>query len=122
MLRKAELRPNKAQQIRGIPGAEPPVLFVDIDGVISLFGFGRPERPPGTFHSIDGIPHCIGHGCGPRLARLSERYELVWASGWEERANEYLPHILQMAGDPPWLPFHGRAVFGTPHSNPRGMA
>ena len=29
-------------------------------------------------------------------------FELVWASGWEERANEHLPHLL---GLPPELPF-----------------
>ena len=37
-----------------------PVLFVDIDGVISLFGFGSGDRPEGGFHWIDGIVHYIG--------------------------------------------------------------
>src|SRR5690242_5847804 len=68
--------------------AHRPVLFVDIDGVISLFGFGSRDRPEGGFHWIDGIVHYIGAASGGRLARLAERYELVWASGWEEKANE----------------------------------
>jgi hypothetical protein len=92
-----------------------PILFVDVDGVISLFGF-RPGTPPGVFHHIDGIVHCIGHDAGPRLRRLAERYELVWATGWEEKANEYLPHMLGL--DEPYLPvltFDGRAVFGSAH-------
>jgi hypothetical protein len=92
-----------------------PILFVDVDGVISLFGF-KPGTPPGVFHQIDGIVHCIGHDAGPRLRRLAERYELVWATGWEEKANEYLPHLLGL--DEPYLPvltFDGRAVFGSAH-------
>ena len=92
-----------------------PILFVDVDGVISLFGFERHGEPPGRFHLVDGIPHCIGHDCGGRLARLAERYELVWATGWEEKANEYLPRLLRLDGELPTLRFDGRAVFGTAH-------
>jgi hypothetical protein len=92
-----------------------PVLFVDVDGVISLFGFNPSGPPPGTFHSIDGILHCIGADAAARLARLANRYELVWATGWEEKANEYLVHILKMPADLPVLTFDGRAVFGSSH-------
>lgn len=96
--------------------AEPrPILFVDVDGVISLFGF-KPGTPPGAFHHIDGIVHCIGHEAGRRLKALESRFELVWATGWEEKANEYLPLLLAL--DQPELPvltFDGRAVFGSSH-------
>jgi hypothetical protein len=92
-----------------------PVLFVDVDGVISLFGFQPSEPLPGRFHSIDGILHCIGHDAASRLARLADRFQLVWATGWEEKANEYLVHILEMPGDLPVLTFDGRAVFGSAH-------
>jgi hypothetical protein len=95
--------------------ARRPILFVDVDGVISLFGF-KPGTPPGAFHHIDGIVHCIGHDAGPRLRRLAERYELVWATGWEEKANEYLPAILGLdERELPFLTFDGRAVFGSAH-------
>jgi hypothetical protein len=68
-------------------------LAVDIDGVISLFGFE--ERPPHTqLQLVDGVPHCISLPVGDRLLRLSEHFELVWASGWEDKANFYLPQIL----------------------------
>jgi hypothetical protein len=92
-----------------------PILFVDVDGVVSLFGFNTSERPPGTFHSIDGIIHLIGSEAASRLARLAERFELVWATGWEEKANEYLIHILGMPNELPVLTFDGRAVFGSSH-------
>ena len=92
-----------------------PILFVDVDGVISLFGFESGLEPPGSFHMVDGIVHCIGSSAAARLARLSERYELVWATGWEEKANEYLVRLLQLESELPVLTFDGRARFGTAH-------
>jgi len=95
---------------------QPPVLAVDVDGVISLFGFDGPlDDVPGRFHLIDGIAHCIADGAGPRLLRLAEHYELVWATGWEERANDHLPLLLGLPADLPVLTFGGRARFGTAH-------
>ena len=35
--------------------------------------------------------HCISLAAGERLLRLAEHFELVWATGWEEKANDYLP-------------------------------
>src|ERR687892_1078527 len=84
---------------------------------IGSFGFaaGHPELP-GPFHWIDGIAHCIPPATGERLERLASRYELVWATGWEEKANEYLPFILGLSSrELPCLVFDGRAVFGSAH-------
>jgi hypothetical protein len=94
-----------------------PILFVDVDGVISLFGFSSAMGDfPGRFHWVDGIAHCIPEASGPRLERLAERFELVWATGWEEKANEYLPFILGLSfRDLPVLTFDGQAVFGSAH-------
>ncbi|HEX8066612.1 MAG TPA: HAD domain-containing protein [Thermoleophilaceae bacterium] len=99
----------------GRPAGGRPILFVDVDGVISLFGFDGPGPPPGSFHWVDGVVHCIGAHCGERLRRLAERFDLVWATGWEEKANEYLPHLLGIERDLPVLTFDGRAVFGSAH-------
>jgi hypothetical protein len=71
-----------------------PLLLVDIDGVISLFSFDPAARPEGAFHSIDGIPHFLSSGATEHLHALASNFELVWASGWEEKANEYLPYLL----------------------------
>jgi HAD domain in Swiss Army Knife RNA repair proteins len=99
------------------PQNQPPILFVDVDGVISLFGFAPDVGElPGPLHWIDGVAHCIPEDIGGRLVTLAERFELVWATGWEERANEYLPHLLRLPfPDLPWLSFEGRAVFGSAH-------
>jgi hypothetical protein len=92
-----------------------PVLAVDIDGVISLFGFDEEAgEMPGEMHLVDGMLHCISRPAGERLSRLADTYDLIWASGWEDRANDHLPAIL---GVPPlpYLTFGGRARFGTAH-------
>jgi Swiss Army Knife RNA repair-like protein len=92
-----------------------PVLFVDVDGVISLFGFSHAGLPPGRLHWVDGVAHCISDSCGERLRLLEQRYEMVWATGWEEKANEYLPFLLELGGEYPVLTFDGLAEFGTAH-------
>ncbi|MGH2950651.1 MAG: hypothetical protein ACRDKX_01230 [Solirubrobacterales bacterium] len=93
-----------------------PLLAVDVDGVISLFGFDGPlDQVPGRFHLIDGIAHCISEDAGRELVRLAEVYELIWATGWEERANDHLPLILGLPGELPVLHFDGRARFGSAH-------
>jgi hypothetical protein len=71
-----------------------PLLLVDVDGVLSLFGFPPGAAPEGSFHSIDGIPHFLSTAAARHLLELVSVYELVWASGWEEKADEYLPHLL----------------------------
>jgi hypothetical protein len=75
------------------PSLDRPLLAVDIDGVISLFGWE--EQPAHTrLQLVDGVPHAISLPVGNRLLRLSEHFELVWASGWEDKANFYLPDLL----------------------------
>lgn len=102
-----------------------PILAVDVDGVISLFGFdgnevtgpgvmGTIANAPGEYHLIDGTLHCISRGAAERLRRLGSVYQLVWATGWEERANESLCPILGLP-ELDCLSFGGDARFGTAH-------
>ena len=92
-----------------------PLLAVDVDGVISLFGFDEPPAASvARFELIDGMVHCISLAAGERLKRLGEHYDLVWATGWEEKANDYLPHILGLP-ELPYLTFDGAARFGSAH-------
>lgn len=92
-----------------------PVLFVDVDGVLSVFGFPSHAPPPGRMHAVDGIPHCLVDGCGDRLIRLSDSFELVWATGWEERANEHLPYLLGLGSEYPTLEFDHQPQWGSAH-------
>ena len=92
-----------------------PILAVDVDGVISLFGFEEPPSPEeARFELVDGMVHCISLSAGQRLERLAEHYDLVWATGWEAKANDYLPNILGLP-ELPFLTFDGAARFGSAH-------
>jgi hypothetical protein len=110
---RSELVPARAPQER--PGdTERPLLMVDIDGVISLFSDGwaagvTDAGQPGSFHSIEGMPHFLSATAAAHLLALAEDFELVWASGWEERAEEHLPHLLGLPKRLPFLRF-ARAV------------
>jgi HAD domain in Swiss Army Knife RNA repair proteins len=107
-------------------GAPKPLLLVDIDGVVSLFApwqalgpaaAARPEvvmagdapaAVEGSFHSIDGIPHFLSSTAAAHLQELAASFELVWASGWEEKANEYLPRLLGLPAPLPYVSFPAR--------------
>ena len=106
------LQPATSVQAKDDPGLteskpKPPLLLVDIDGVISLFAFEGGPPPEGSFHSIDGIPHFLSAKAAKHLLALAPSFELAWASGWEEKANEYLPHLLGLP-KMPHLSFEGR--------------
>lgn len=88
---------------------ERPILLVDVDGVISLFGFEPRSPPPGRLAVVDGLPHYLSEQAGGLLARLAGRFECVWCTGWEDRAPEHLPHLLGLDGPAfAHLSFEGR--------------
>ncbi len=87
--------------------------MLDIDGVISLFGFPPLHPPNGSFHAIEGTPHFLSAAAAPLLCRLGRAFELVWASGWEERANNHLPHLLGLPGPLPFLTFERDGAAGS---------
>jgi hypothetical protein len=78
-----------------------PLLFVDIDGVLSLFGFESSAVPPRcTWHQVDGIVHLLSQEAAAHLLELGDVFELVWCSGWKDRANDHLPHVLGLGPFP----------------------
>jgi hypothetical protein len=80
-----------------------PLLLIDVDGVISLYGFDPSHPPPGRFQLVDGITHFLSATAGEHLCRLADDFELAWCTGWEEKANEYLPAVLGLPGPLPHL-------------------
>lgn len=80
-----------------------PLLFVDVDGVISLFPAVPDERPPRPWLNVDGILHVLSTEAGGHLRELARLFELVWCTGWEEKANEHLPRALGLDGPLPYL-------------------
>jgi hypothetical protein len=88
----------------------PPLLLIDIDGVISLFGFDAAQPPAGRFLLVDGMPHFLSAGAAARVTELQADFELVWCSGWEEKADEYLPLAVGLPAGLPHLTFDGVAT------------
>jgi len=82
-----------------------PLLLVDVDGVISLFGDGVDVRTDGAWVMVDGLVHFISQAAGDHLRELAHDFELVWCTGWEERANDHLPRVLSLPGPLPVLTF-----------------
>jgi HAD domain in Swiss Army Knife RNA repair proteins len=85
-----------------------PLLFCDIDGVLSLWGWRANSRPEGVYAAIDGVPHFLSTLGAEHLLALSAEFDLVWCTGWEEKADEYLPRLLGVPRGLPHLSFDGR--------------
>jgi hypothetical protein len=84
-----------------------PLLFCDVDGVISLWGFGEDNRPRGAFASVEGIPHFLSTRAAEHLLDLVSHFELVWCTGWEDKADEHLPGLVGVPRGRPYLSFDG---------------
>jgi hypothetical protein len=102
-LRKREIKNAESLQL-----GQKPLLLCDIDGVISLWGFPPDSRPPGVWGVVDGIPHFLSTRAAAHLLALAEAFELVWCSGWEEKADEHLPRLVGVPRGRPHLTFDGR--------------
>ncbi len=92
-----------------------PLLLVDVDGVISLFGFDPAAPPPGRWTTVEGIAHLISATAGENLRALSRIFELVWCTGWEEKASHYLPALLGLEGEIAHLSFERNPGRGNGH-------
>ena len=102
--------PGPARRDRALVAESPQLqskalLLVDIDGVISLWGFDSNDRPAGAFLNVDGVMHFLSSDAGLHLLALADGFELVWCSGWEEKADEHLPRVLALPSGLPFLTF-----------------
>jgi hypothetical protein len=89
---------------------ESPILLCDVDGVISLWGFDNTDPPPGRWAQIDGTAHYLSSTAAGHIKQLvSQHFDLVWCTGWEERADEHLPHLLGLPAGKAHLTFDGRS-------------
>jgi hypothetical protein len=83
-----------------------PLLLVDVDGVISLFGFDPCSPPAGVPLALDGTLHLISAAAGDHLRRLQEAFEPVWCTAWQEQADRHLRALLGLPRWP-WISFEG---------------
>ena len=91
---------SRAQEPPG-PGTRP-LLLVDVDGVLSLYGS---EEPGLLWTLVDGIPHRLSRRAAATLRELAEAFECAWCTGWKDRADEHLPHLLGLPKGWPHLHF-----------------
>ncbi|MCB0870716.1 MAG: hypothetical protein KDB52_07785 [Solirubrobacterales bacterium] len=100
---------------KGHPAVHPenrPLLAIDVDGVISLFGFDTSPPPEvARWELIDGTVYCLSLAASERILRLAEQFELVWATGWQDRANDRLS-LLTGIGPLPVIEFDGHRAKG----------
>ncbi len=55
--------------------------------------------------NVEGIVHLISANASEHLHRLAAPFDLVWCSGWEEKANEHLLGALVLPAALPFLTF-----------------
>lgn len=100
------MRPRReARHTVGVAAAdERPLLLVDVDGVIALFNLDGGEQA-GTWHLIEGFAYYLAAGPAALLHAAAEHFELVWCTGWEDRANDHLPRLAGLPGPLPVIRF-----------------
>ncbi|PVE10903.1 HAD domain-containing protein [Streptomyces scopuliridis] len=102
-----------------------PLLLIDVDGplnpYLALAAEGAPEgyvrhwmRPSG-WPADQPLPVLLNPEHGVELLALADRYELVWATTWENDANEWIAPVLGLP-ELPYVEWSGperRAPLGT---------
>jgi hypothetical protein len=96
---------------QGVMSAFRPVLLIDVDGVLNVYGV---ERCPDGYSEFNLFPGdheparlCVVHG--EWLRELSDYFDLAWASAWGFDAHRLLSPILRIDEFPfvpmPTIPF-----------------
>jgi len=79
--------------------ASRPLLLLDVDGV--LIPYAAAEQPAGfEQHQLLGEQVWLAPQHGAWLRPLCDRFELIWATGWEHDANRLLAPILGLPALP----------------------
>jgi hypothetical protein len=63
-----------------------PLLLIDVDGVLNPFA-ARETREGFTLYQLAGFPVRLNPAHGAALRALIDRFDLVWATTWEDKAN-----------------------------------
>jgi len=93
-----------------------PLLLVDVDGVLNVFGFGIEGYPSGAINpapefekvfAAQGYTISFPLGLTGRMAKLNEAFECVWATIWEDQANKLIAPELGVGYEWPVIKFQG---------------
>ncbi|MFE2107518.1 HAD domain-containing protein [Kitasatospora sp. NPDC059463] len=79
-----------------------PLLFLDVDGVLNPVC----PAPEADFdaHTLFGYTVLLSARHGTWLRELAGRYELVWATTWEEHANTHILPLMELLSARKWAP------------------
>ena len=95
-----------------IPDDPRPILLVDVDGVLNPW---EAEACPDGFAEYQFFPGervLLSLTHGRLLTSLAGAYQLVWATAWEHRANQWICPVLELPQLPVIeFPLSGRDVF-----------
>jgi hypothetical protein len=87
-----------------------PLLLLDVDGVLNALPADPTQGPPGyTAHVLrprgfeQGLLVWLNSSHGPMLRELGAKFDLVWATSWEEQANTMISPLIGLPDDLPWI-------------------
>jgi hypothetical protein len=89
-----------------------PLLLIDVDGVLSIFGAERAAAPSLLPTLVDGVPHLLSRTAAAARQELVPQFECVWCTGWKDRADTHLPHLLGLPRGWPHVRFADRPGYG----------
>jgi len=92
--------------------SERPLLFLDVDGVIALTSLSN-DLPPGQVRESPLGFIYLPDRAGGLVRKLKTRFDIVWATGWEHRANTGLLRPLGLREELPVLTFGKKARYGS---------
>jgi HAD domain in Swiss Army Knife RNA repair proteins len=88
-----------------------PLLLIDADGVLNPYEAGR--MPAGyAEYGLLGVRVWLNPDHGAWLLRLTDRFDLVWATTWEEFANDLIAPRIGIS-PLPMIAFPGERVGST---------
>lgn len=71
--------------------------------MLSLYSAATPDAVVGTL--VDGIPHLLSRPAAAALRSVAGAFECAWCTGWEDRADEHLPGLLDLPRGWPFVHF-----------------
>jgi hypothetical protein len=77
-----------------------PILLVDVDGVLNPWEAAFCPDGFAEYEFVPGERVLLSPAHGELLTSLAAAYELVWATAWEHRANQFICPVLAMPALP----------------------